>query len=58
LIERVDPYWVIEQTIDAAARAASVSPTDSCPNNNSDRFGNDTDSIGTAPGKLSTATTV
>ncbi len=57
LIERVDPNWVMETTRDAAARAAAYSPTDTCPNNSSARLGKVTVTSGTAPGRLSTATT-
>lgn len=58
LIERVEPYCVIEQTIDALAAAAGVRPTDSCPNSNSERRGRVVDSNGVEPGRLSIATTV
>src|SRR6266704_5893422 len=58
LIERVEPYWVIEQASLAAARASSVRPDPSCPNSSKERRGKTAVSSGIAPGRLSTATIV
>ncbi len=57
LIDRVEPYWAIEQTRAAQARAGAESPGPSWPNRSRQRRGRWTVSIGAEPGRLSTPTT-
>ena len=58
LIERVDPYWVIEQIMDALSRAVVGQPDRFLAEQQQRRRGKVVVSIGTAPGRLSIATTV
>ena len=58
LIDRVEPNWAMETVIEAAARASGVSPGPSWPNSSTHRYGRSAISSGTAPGPLSTATSV
>ncbi len=53
LMDRVEPNWAIEHTIEACSRASSVSPGPSCPNSSTQRRGSSVRSSGTAPGRLS-----
>ena len=54
LIDLVEPYWEIEQTIEHAFWVVEERPGPSCPNTNTHSFGKATVSKGTDPGKLST----
>ena len=56
LIDRVDPYWLIETTQRAAASASGERPGPSCPNTRTHRGGRSTASSGIDPGTTSTAT--
>ena len=53
LIDRVDPYWVISMTPDAARSASGESPGPSCPNSSTQRSGISAWSTGTDPATLS-----
>lgn len=53
LIDLVEPYWEIEQTIEHAFCVTTERPGPSCPNTNMHSFGNDTVSNGVDPGRLS-----
>ena len=53
LIDRVEPYCVIDSTDAHAPCACGVRPSPSCPNSRTHALGRAAVSIGTAPGRLS-----